>query len=176
MSTRAKPRSDATLKTLPEVIQEQLYALLRTTSYGKARSIVREKWEVETSPAALSAFYTWYPLSRRIEVAAATADQVAQTLRGMGDLNLDDDKIARVSQSFFEAQALKLGDSETYLGLRKIRLKEQDQRLQGSALELKVKQYEDKIAAARANLERAKSKGGLDKSTLQLIEDQLRLL
>lgn len=176
MTALRKQRSDATLKTLPEVVQQQLFALIRTKSYAEVRKIAAEKWQVETSAAALSEFYRWYPLSRRIEAAKDTADEVAKVLRSLGDVNLDDDKIQRAAQAMFEAQAMKAGDADTFIGLRKLRLKEGDQKLARSALELKVKQYEDKIAAARASLEKAKSKGGLDKSTLALIEEQLRLL
>jgi len=121
-STGTKPRSDSTLKTLPEVIQEQLYALLRTTSYAKARAIAREKWEVETSTAALCAFFGWYPTSRRLEIAKSTADEVGKTLRALGNVSLDDTQIQRATQAVFEAQALKTGDLDAYMGLAKIQL------------------------------------------------------
>ncbi len=120
--TATKPRSDATLKTLPEVVQEQLFALLREHSYAKVRKVAAEKWQVDTSPAALSAFFRWYPTSRRLEVAKSTADEVAATLRALGDVRLDDDQVARAAQAVFEAQALKAGDAETYIGLAKLRL------------------------------------------------------
>jgi hypothetical protein len=58
----------------------------------------------------------------------------------------------------------------------KLRLKEREVALNESSLNLKLRQYEDKISAARASLEKAKSKGGLNKTTLELIEEQLRLL
>lgn len=175
MSAR-KQRSDSTLKTLPEVVQEQLFALLRAQSYAAVRTIVAERWQVETSAASLSEFFRWYPIQRRMATAASTADEVAKTLRTLGDVRLDDDQVSRAAQAVFEAQAMREGDAETYMGLRKIRLKQEDQRIASGSLELKVRQYEDKIAAARASLEKAKSKGGLDKSTLALIEEQLRLL
>jgi hypothetical protein len=122
MSRTAKPRSDSTLKTLPEVIQEQLYALLRTTSYAKARAIAREKWEIETSTASLCAFFSWYPTSRRLEIAKSTADEVGKTLRALGNVSLDDAQIQRATQAVFEAQALKSGDLDAYMGLAKIQL------------------------------------------------------
>lgn len=117
-----KQRSDATLKTLPEVVQEQLFALLRTKSYAEVRLAAKEKWEVTTSPSALHEFYRWYPTSRRLEVAKSTADEVAKTLRALGDVKLDDTQIARASQAVFEAQAIREGDAATYIGLAKIRL------------------------------------------------------
>ena len=117
-----KQRSDATLKTLPEVVQEQLFELLRTKSYAKVRLAAREKWEVVTSPASLSEFFRWYPTSRRLEVARSTADEVAKTLRALGDTKIDEAQIARASQAVFEAQAIRTGDAATYIGLAKIRL------------------------------------------------------
>lgn len=124
MSDRArKSRSDATLKTLPEVVQEQLFALLRTTSYAKARKAAADKWEIETSAAALSEFFRWYPTTRRLEAAKHTADEVAKTLRALGDVKLDDDQVSRAAQAVFEAQAIRSGDADTYIGLANIRLK-----------------------------------------------------
>jgi len=117
-----KPRSDATLKTLPEAVQEALFALLRTESYARVRDIAREKWEVQTSPAALSEFFRWYPLSRRLEVAKSTADEMAKILAGLGDVTLDAAAIQRATQAMFEAQALRANDSETYIQLAKLRL------------------------------------------------------
>lgn len=143
MSAR-KQRSDATLKTLPEVVQEQLFALLRTESYAKARTIAREKWDVETSAAALSEFFRWYPTTRRLEVAQSTADQVEKTLRALGDVNLDDAKIQKAVQAVFEAEALRKGDSETYIGLANIRLK----REAGERDDRRIKLLETKAAQA----------------------------
>lgn len=118
-----KQRSDSTLKTLPEVVQEQLFALLRAKSYAEVRKIAAEKWQVETSAASLSEFYRWYPVSRRLVAAASTADEVAKTLRALGDVKLDDDQVSRAAQAVFEAAAIREGDADTYIGLANIRLK-----------------------------------------------------
>lgn len=143
MSAR-KQRSDATLKTLPEVVQEQLFALLRTESYANVRVAVREKWDVETSAASLSEFFRWYPTTRRLEAAQSTADQVEKTLRTLGDVNLDDAKIQKAVQAVFEAEALRTGDSETYIGLANIRLK----REAGERDDRRIKLLEKKAAQA----------------------------
>ncbi|HSI13395.1 MAG TPA: hypothetical protein VK961_15195 [Chthoniobacter sp.] len=143
MSAR-KQRSDATLKTLPEVVQEQLFALLRTESYANVRVAVREKWDVETSAAALSEFFRWYPTTRRLEAAQSTADQVEKTLRTLGDVNLDDAKIQKAVQAVFEAEALRKGDSETYIGLANIRLK----REAGARDDRRIKLLEKRAALA----------------------------
>ena len=91
-------------------------------------------------------------------------------------LKLNAEQVSIAGQIAFEQLALDAGNLDGFINLRKLRLKEQDQSLAKAALELKVKQYEDKISAARASLEKAKSKGGLNKTTLELIEEQLRLL
>lgn len=117
-----KQRSDSTLKTLPEVVQEQLFALLRAKSYAAVRKIAAEKWQVETSAASLSEFFRWYPVSRRLSAAASTADEVAKTLRALGDVQLDDDQVSRAAQAVFEAQAIREGDSEAGVAWAKVRL------------------------------------------------------
>ena len=164
MSAR-KQRSDATLKTLPEVVQEQLFALLRTSSYATVVRDAKEKWDIKTSPAALSEFFRWYPLSRRIETAKDTADQVAKVLRSLGDVTLDDDKIQKAAQAMFEAQAMKAGDTDAFVQLAKIRLA----RDQGKREERRIALLEKKAAQAD------EAAGVLKDKTLTEAERQARL-
>lgn len=171
-----KPRADSALKTLPADQQEKLFRLLRATSYEKALPIVAKEFGVRTSSAALSAFFSWYPLSRRLEQAKSFADQLTQQLKANPHLNLDAEKLSAVGQVAFEAQAVAEQDPELYIGLRKLRQKDADLAISSKNQELRLKQYEDKIAAARSALEKAKTKGGLSAETRELIEQQLRLL
>lgn len=171
-----KPRSDSKLKTLPADQQAALYALLQGKSYKQALPIVREKLGVSTSEAALSQFFSWYPLSRRLEQAKSFADQLKDTLAKNPALNLDAEKLSMVAQVAFEAQAVQEQDSDLYIALRKRRQKDAELTLRQQNQNLRLRQYEEKITAARANLEKAASKGGLSKETRELIEQQLKLL
>lgn len=127
MSRTAKPRADSKLKTLPFAQQEQVFALCQTMSYAAVRSAVQQKFGLDTSEAALSAFYRWYPTARRLEDAAGTADEVRQILKELPGLNLSDEQVSRAAQAAFEAQCLKSGDVESFIGLRKLRQKDRDQ-------------------------------------------------
>lgn len=124
-----KPRSDSKLKTLPPRQQGEIFALLQSTSYVQAKGIVREKFGVETSVGALCEFFAWYPTSRIVEEAASIADQLKADLKKLPGLDLDDDKLSRIGQAAFEAQALKAGDSDAFVALRKLRQKDNEHRL-----------------------------------------------
>jgi hypothetical protein len=176
MSLRSKPRADAKLKTLPPEIQEAIFKLLQRASYAKAVGMIRQQFDVETSPAGLSAFFSWYPFSRRLEQHATLADQIKQQIAANPALGLDAEKVTAIAQIAFEAQAVQEQDPTLYIGLRKLRQKDADLALQSKNQELRLKQYEDKISAAKASLEKAKGKGGVSKETLELIEQQLKLL
>jgi hypothetical protein len=171
-----KPRADSALKTLPLDQQEKLFALLRKTSYEKALPIVAKEFGVRTSSGALSQFFSWYPLSRRLEQAKSFADTITAQIKANPHLNLDAEKISAVGQIAFEAQALAEQDPKLYVSMRKLRQKDAGLALASKNQELRLKQYEDKIAAARSALEKAKSKGGVSRETMQIIEQQLAIL
>ncbi len=171
-----KPRPDAKLKTLPDSAQAALYALYQKKSGEECLVWLREAHGVESSTGALSNFAGWYPFSRPLEMVATRARAFQDAIKDDPKLKLNAEQVSIAGQIAFEQLALDAGNLDGFINLRKLRLKEQDQSLAKAALELKVKQYEDKISAARASLEKAKSKGGLNKTTLELIEEQLRLL
>jgi hypothetical protein len=171
-----KPRSDSKLKTLPTEVQAKVYALLAKVSYQKAVGLIAKEHGIATSVGALSAFYSWYPLSRRIEQSRSFADELKKTLASNSQLDLNAEKLSQVAQAAFEIQAVQEQDTGLFVSLRKLRQKDLDLAQQAQNTNLRLKQYEDKMSAMRANLEKAKSKGGLDQSTLELIEQQLKLL
>lgn len=129
MSRTAKPRADSKLKTLPFAQQEQVFALCQTMSYAAVRSAVRQKFGLDTSEAALSAFYRWYPTARRLEDAAGTADELAE-LGQTGELSLDD--VARMSVKELRAAVRKVRAERE-------RLKEVNAELNQEVIQHKVK-------------------------------------
>lgn len=171
-----KPRGDAKLKTLPADLQALLFAMLRQKTAVVVKAWLAKEHQVQTSTGALSHFYAWYPLSRRLEQAADFADQLKQQLAKLPEIALDAQKLSTVAQVAFEARALQEEDADLYVALKKRRQKDAELAITESRHSLALRQYEEKIAAAKAGLEKARSKGGLSKETLALIEDQLRLL
>lgn len=171
-----KPRGDAKLKTLPDAQQLEIYELLRVKRGVEVKAYIAEKLGVETSVGALSDFYHWYPLTRRIEQAKSFASQLREDLQKLPDLQMDADKLSQIAQVAFEARAVQDQDSELYVALRKRRQKDAELALQESKHKLELEKYQEKISAAKQSLERAKSKGGLSADTLKLIEEQLKLL
>jgi hypothetical protein len=168
-----KARGDAKLKTLPAPVQAELFEQCKP-GYAQARDWLLAEHGVKTSTGALSNFYGWYPFS-----LSATANYVQQfepELKRITETAGEAEKLSQLSQFGFELMAMRAQDLEGYATLKKIRLKEREIALNQEALKLKVRQYEQKIEAARTSLEKAKGKGGVSPETLKLIEEQLKLL
>jgi len=130
-----KPRGDAKLKTLPDALQEELFQQLRRTTAEKAAAWLREKYAVSTSTGALSEFFSWYPRSCTLRMAARTSDQLEATLRKMPELKITAKDAARVAQVNFEIQAAQDRDPVLYASLRKGELDLRRQNLEEAKFE-----------------------------------------
>lgn len=168
-----KPRSDSKLKTLPAPVQAALFEQCKP-GYAQAQAWLLAEHDVKTSTGALSNFYAWYPFS--LSATASYAKQWEPEMAALLKTEGEAEKLSRLSQLGFEMMAMRAQDLEGYATLKKIRLKEHEIALNREALSLKVRQYEQKIEAARTSLEKAKGKGGVSPETLKLIEEQLKLL
>lgn len=168
-----KPRGDSKLKNLPPAVQAALFEACKP-GYAQAQAWLQAEHGIKTSVTALSNFFGWYPFS--LSATASFARQFEAEMAKLPELAGDAEKLSRLGQVGFEMMAMRTQDLEGYATLKKIRLKETELALAKSALELKVKEYENKMAAARASLEKARSKGGVSPDTLKLIEEQLKLL
>lgn len=131
-----KTRNDAKLKTLPDALQEELWQRLRRTSYAKAIAWLQEQHGIKSSERALSEFYSWYPRSCTLRIAANTSDQLAATLAKMPELKLTADNARRVAQVNFEIQAAQDRDPVLFASLRKGELEQ-------SRLELEREKFEE---------------------------------
>lgn len=171
-----KPRGDAKLKTLPDALQEQLWQLLRRTTVEKATVWLKTTHGVETSAAALSQFFSWYPRQATLRSAASFADQLKATVAKLPELAVTADQAASIAQVAFEIQAAQDKDPKLFIDLQYLKTKKAELALKAQAQDLRLRQYEEKIEKARESLEKAKSKGGISKETLALIEQQLKLL
>lgn len=171
-----KARGDAKLKTLPDALQERFFQELRTTSIEKALAWLSTNHGVESSPAAASEFFRWYPRTGWLKRSASFAEELQATLRKLPELQVTAEQASAVAQVAFEMQAAQDRDASLFLALNKGKIKRAELQLKAEAQALRLRQYEDKIRTARESLEKAKAKGGISKETIELIEQQLKLL
>jgi hypothetical protein len=141
-----KQRSDAVLKTLPPGLQAEIFARCNMASYAVVREWLRTEKSVTTSEGALSKFFAWYPLSRRLEQAGAFSDSLKAQIAQMPALQGKAGELSDIAQIAFEMQAVQNQDGELFYNLRKLRLKEIDQRQN----DRRIKLLEQKAAKADA--------------------------
>ncbi len=166
--TDRRPRSDSALMSLPDERQRELFDFCdghRADGLRKIRVMLQEEQGVTVSLSTLSNWLNWYALRSKVQGVAAMADDLARILKETPGLDLDDAKIMRTAQAFFEAKAMQENDAETYVKLAGVR--------RGTA-ELKIK-------AKRIDLEERKlrqaddAKGIAEDKTLTPEEKELRL-
>lgn len=122
--TERRPRSDAVLMNLPEERQRELFDFVdghRAEGLRKIRVMLQEEQGLTVSLATLSNWLNWYTLRAKVQGVAAMADDLARILKETPGLNLDDEKIMRTAQAFFEAKAMQENDAGTYVQLAGIR-------------------------------------------------------
>jgi hypothetical protein len=174
-----KPRGDSRLKTLPEQDQLQVMAWLRANTQARVVELVQGKFGFSTNSASLSEFYSWWHFSRRLEQVRESATEFEATLKEMaaaGQVPLDGEKISQIGQAYFEQQAIRADDPALFAAMKRLRLKEADQSLALRTLQQKIREYEDKIAAARSDLTAASQAKGLSPEALKEIERALKML
>lgn len=183
MSSTKKPRSDSKVAGLAPEIRAEVARRLgeANESYKDVAAWLKADHGVTVSDGALCNWYSVHSWSQNAATARQFAEQVKAESKAQG--NYDAATLALVQERAYimaRTQGADVNALATLAGIigdsAKLRLKEREVALNESSLNLKLRQYEDKISAARASLEKAKSKGGLNKTTLELIEEQLRLL
>lgn len=141
-----KPRGDSHLKTLPPAVQAKIFAECQGKGYAEVKAWLLAEHGVATSVGSLSAFYSWFPLQRRLEQAATFADTLRDQIAKLPQINLSADQVSTLSQIAFETQAASAQDPELFVELRKLRLKERQQGL----AERRLKILEAQAALATA--------------------------
>lgn len=180
-----KPRSDKKLAQLTDEQADTLFAWMRGgLSYAEIRTAVAREFEIETSVRALS---DWW--EERV-----TAEEKARVLRAANVASsVGADLVARLpeitdalrgqlTQKAFEV-ALLGGDEKTIATLMGIvgdinkgELDRAKLTIDVKKLEQRVREYEEKNAAAKAALAGLASKGGLTPETIREIEEAAKLL
>ena len=174
-----EPRMDAKLKNLPPEALEELWRF-RNPEEGGTRLSYEEilveiplRYGVTSSLGALSEFYSWLRLNRRMESARTRAEQVRIELAKDGSLSPED--LERVAQTVFTSEVLEAGNVKAFVSLAKLRLAQrqvaQDER-RLAMLEAKERRLDEIEAKAKE----IKAGGGLTPEILELLEKQLKIL
>lgn len=171
-----KPRSDSKLFILPAEEQKEIYNRLRYDSYAVVRDwLIREK-HIGVSVATLSnAWEVWsrQELEERVLKAKGAADDVMELIDNPDQL--DAALALALKQSAFE-MVMQRGDPKTIKNFCTILLNDQKLKHDQAALDLKLRQYEDQISAAKAELTKAKKTGGMTVEAIEKMEQTLGLL
>lgn len=113
-SNMSKARGDSVLKTLPDALQEELFQFLRRNTQANTLKWLKTAHDVETSAAALSEFFSWYPRSRYLLQAARASDELAEAVKNLPQLKLSAAEAREVAQASFEINAARGQDLETF--------------------------------------------------------------
>ncbi|MCX6994150.1 MAG: hypothetical protein NT011_13550 [Kiritimatiellaeota bacterium] len=151
-----KPRSDSKLLNLPEEKQAQLAEwLLSGVPYHQALKLIEKEFQLTTSFAALSAFWTDVctpALLARRQQAVTTADSVAADAKKMPG-NFDAATIDAIRQKAFELSVSPQAAPGEVKALFMLLLKSRDQELKKDQLLLDKQRFEfDAAKAALAAL------------------------
>ncbi len=166
-----KPRSDSKLKTLPAADRKKIAAWLETDSQKIVLARIKKNFGISSSPASLTDFYQWFHLTANLQEAASFADRLKADLKEIPGLDLDAKQLTKAGQVAFELQAMKTQNAKLFIGLRKVRQKEDElmferQRFEFDAAKAALKELpalkliasdkalsdDDKLSAARKKL------------------------
>ena len=176
----AQIKSNAKLKNLPPEALEDMWRFRHPEDGGKV--LPYEEILVAlpgmfdgltSSLGALSEFYSWLTLKRRIDAAAERAAQVRLELAK--DSSITPDDVERIAQTIFTSETMESGDIKSFVALATLRLNrqrvDQDER-RLVLLESKAARLDELEAKAKV----LKAGGGLSAETLEMLEKQLRIL
>lgn len=177
-----KPRSDSKLLALSEEQQAQIAEwLLSGMPYRQARELIEREFNIKTSFAALSRFWddvcTPALLARRRR-AVSTAEDMANAAQEMPG-KFDEATLDAIRQAAFNLAIQPQSSPRDVKQLFTLLLKARDQELKDKDIEIKLRRLEmleRNNAAAKEKLSAAAAKGGLDKGTIEQIEQALSLL
>lgn len=175
-SVSRKPRTDCKPLQLSAEDQQKAFAFLKELGYVRGRIKIAEECGQLFSVGALhNAYQHWIAeeADNRILQAVAGADSII----GAAADNLpriDKAMEAALKQTAFEAVLNK--DVPTMQKLVGALMRIQRQELDSRQLDLRTKQYETQIEAAKASLNKAKRDGGMTPEAIAAMEEALGML
>lgn len=139
-----KPRSDAKLKGLPEERQEAIAEYARDHSLADTVAWLKDDGLV-TSTRAVSEFLSWFGLRRRFQVCEQDSLTLIDLLKEKRP-QMDEAERESWASEFFQMQAIKMNDPETYLAFSSARFKgemeKEKLRIKQEALELSKAKFQ----------------------------------
>lgn len=170
-----KPNSNAVLKSLPQAKRKEIFERFETTPWQELLHQLKAEG-IAAGKTALYEFRSWYEAMRPILEANDFAQRFAETLAADKGLELDPARINKVAQMAFEMQSVQRQDPALFMKLQRLRVQQDTNEIKRSNAEQKLREYEDKVAAVKAALQGAVSKGGITPETLKTIEEQVKIL
>jgi hypothetical protein len=155
--------------------------LLSGIPYHQVRAMVAKEFSITTSLAALSAFWDQVctpALRARRRRAVSTADEMADEAQKMPG-KFDAATLDAIRQAAFNLAIQPQSNPGDVKKLFLLLLKARDQELKSMDIDIKLRRLEmleRNNAAAKEKLSAAAAKGGLDKGTIEQIEQALSLL
>jgi hypothetical protein len=182
------PRPQAVIQNLPKEKQDAIWEY----RFGKPRhtQLQTVKWlrddGITTSSGALSYWERSYVVERKMDDNKVATDQMITRGKAEGWIKTAEEEQA-IAQCFFNRLAAQEMDAKAWFLMQSVNVEKEKlalarQKLDQSRqeLELKLKQYEDRVAEQKRKIETAvassKSKGGLTPETLAQIEEAAKLL
>jgi hypothetical protein len=201
MSTHRNPRPDAKLKRLPDPLKDEI---LRRCGLPEVTQASILKWladecAVESSPAALSDFCSWWPARKRALTRESMALAHMEVIREQHP-DWSESEVFAEGQKKFAIQAIadddpkawsvvntsrenrertELEKTKTEQRARLIALKTEEVAVKKHLAELaerRVVLLESKLAQVNAALAEAKKTGGITPETLAKIEEAAKIL
>jgi hypothetical protein len=172
-------RADAKLKNLQPEVLEELWRYRNPEEDGQkltfveVLAVLQSKHGISSSLGALSEFYSWLRMERRMAAARARAEQARTMLAS--DPEATPEAIARVGQMTFTAEMVSDGNVKAFVELEKLRMANRQLDLDQEKFKI-IKAKADRLDAMESKAKELKAGGGLSAETLEMLEKQLRIL
>lgn len=118
-------RADAILKNLPAEALEDLWRMRHPEEGGEVMTLeaicveIPRLYNVSCSMGALSNFYKWLRLKRRMEEAKSRSQQVVEELAREGSMSAEE--LMEAGQMVFASETLDNGNVKAFVQLLKVR-------------------------------------------------------
>jgi hypothetical protein len=83
-------------------------------SYEAVCKWLRSEWSIKTSVGALSAFWSWWHLKQRMDLAEQRSRNFEEQLRTRKDYGLSEDEIITLGNKIFIEQGVETGDAKLF--------------------------------------------------------------
>ena len=154
--TNRKPRPDSSLKNLPDDLQAEIYEYTRTNSLAATSAWLLVEHKIRVDLSNVARWRSWYCEQQVFRRAHDTGEHIREWLHAEFP-TISEQELNRRLDIFFKTEALRAGDSSTYLAFasqgHKERMEEQRAAQKQQEIDLDVRRI--------ALLERAAEKAEL---------------